>query len=73
MLLAFAIAALALSLGSGCTDGVTPDCSDAAVCAPAEGSFPYDASTDARDGSSDSGRPPTDAGGDASQDAADGG
>jgi hypothetical protein len=33
-----AAALAAAQLGTGCTDGVTPDCSDATVCAPNSGS-----------------------------------
>ena len=38
-LVSFVAAAILASaqLGASCVDGVTPDCSDAAVCAPSEG------------------------------------
>lgn len=38
-LVSFVAAAIlaAAQLGASCVDGVTPDCSDAAVCAPSEG------------------------------------
>lgn len=38
------MAALAAAqLGASCVDGVTPDCSDPAVCAPSEGDAAFDA------------------------------
>lgn len=38
-LVSFVVAALlgAAQLAAGCVDGVTPDCSDPAVCAPSQG------------------------------------
>jgi hypothetical protein len=44
--LCIAAPCLVLSVVVGCTDGVTPDCSDAAVCAPSQDLRASDASID---------------------------
>lgn len=54
----------ATELGANCVDGVTPDCSDAAICAPSEGySNPTDASSaEPEAGLADAGRVDADGG-----------
>jgi hypothetical protein len=69
------LAALGLAGGSfslGCVDGVTPNCADAAACAPTEGELPdAHADTGPNDAAPETGNPiPTgDASSDASSDA----
>lgn len=52
-------------LATGCVDGMTPDCSDAAVCAPSAGELPRDGSPDRQETSADTGSALGDAGHDA--------
>jgi hypothetical protein len=74
---AFALLAAA-QLGANCVDGVTPDCSDPAVCAPSQGDLGEggplpEASTDAKTGGPDAARSSDAADASDARDARDGG